>query len=160
MYCNHCGSEVDQDSKYCRYCGRPPKSDVLEGAKKEPFNIKESLENLYFACVTVMVTLFILLAGSAIQPWPELTEMQNSVLFASLFASAFTSVSILLEKRLLVISDGLMTGGLFSLGISIIASLFFNSREFSFWIISIGMATTLYTGYIKFVKNELATAEV
>ncbi len=159
MYCNHCGNEVDRDSKFCRYCGHPPKEEMFKSEKKKALDVKETLETLYFGCVTAIVTLFILLSGSAIKPWPELTEMQNSALFATVFASIFTTASILLEKRLLVISDGMMTGGLFSLGLGITVSLIFNGNEFTFWIISIGLVTTLYTGYIKFVKHELVTAK-
>ena len=159
MYCNHCGSDIADDSLYCRNCGKPPKGEILEEKTKDAINIKATLETLYFGCVTAIVTLFILLSGSAFQPWPDLTEMQNSVLFATVFASIFTALSILLEKRLLIISDGMMTGGLFSLGLGIIASLIFNEREFTFWIITIGLVTTLYTGYIKFVKSELVATQ-
>ena len=34
MLCNHCGNEIEVDSKYCRFCGKPYKNKIRKEKRK------------------------------------------------------------------------------------------------------------------------------
>ncbi len=57
-------------------------------------------------------------------------------------------------KRVPVISDGLLLGGVFILGYSIIRGFASNDDRVRFFVISVGLAMTLVLGYLKFIKEE------
>lgn len=33
MYCKHCGKEIDDDSKFCRYCGGEQETPIINSKK-------------------------------------------------------------------------------------------------------------------------------
>jgi quinol-cytochrome oxidoreductase complex cytochrome b subunit len=60
-------------------------------------------------------------------------------------------VSILFEKKLSMIADGVMLGGLFTLIYSIIRGFVSEDNKYVFLAVSIGLVVVLYLGYRKFV---------
>lgn len=69
------------------------------------------------------------------------------------FAVALFVVSLLFFKKILIISDGLLMGSVFTLIYSIVRG--FNSQDeiFRFFVVSIGLVIALILGYLKFVKS-------
>jgi predicted histidine transporter YuiF (NhaC family) len=61
-------------------------------------------------------------------------------------------VSLLFLNKILIISDGLMLGGVFTLVYSIILGFSTEDARYRFVIVSVGLLITLGLGYIKFIK--------
>ncbi len=61
--------------------------------------------------------------------------------------------SILLEKKIQLLSDGIMLGGLFSLIYGIGRGFASQNTRYVFVVISLGLATVLYLGYHRFVSK-------
>lgn len=62
------------------------------------------------------------------------------------------AVSLIFLNKILLISDGLMLGGVFTLIYSIIRGFETQDAKYRFIIVTIGLAITLGLGYIKFIK--------
>lgn len=77
---------------------------------------------------------------------------KNVSLIALVFAVAFLLVGLVLAKRLDIISDGLLLGGILTLIYSIIRGFGANDDIFRFVVVSIGLLIALVLGYIKFVR--------
>jgi hypothetical protein len=63
-------------------------------------------------------------------------------------------VSLLLRNTLLMISDGILLGGVFTLIYSIIRGFAGDSTMFRFVVVSVGLIVALILGYIKFIHPE------
>ena len=67
-------------------------------------------------------------------------------------AVSLLAISILTEKKMHIISDGVMLGGLFTLIYSIGRSFTSSSNKYAFAVTSIGLAAVIYLGYHRFVQ--------
>lgn len=67
-------------------------------------------------------------------------------------AIIFLIISLTLAKRLLLISDGLLLGGVFTLLYSIGRGFGSHDNKFQFIIVTIGLIISLILGYLKFIK--------
>lgn len=67
-------------------------------------------------------------------------------------AVALLTVSILTEKKMRIISDGVMLGGLFTLVYSIGRSFASYNNKYVFLVTSVGLAIVIYLGYHRFVR--------
>lgn len=67
-------------------------------------------------------------------------------------AIIFLVISLLLVKNLLLISDGLLLGGVFTLLYSIGRGFASQDSKFQFVTVTIGLIISLVLGYIKFIK--------
>lgn len=63
-------------------------------------------------------------------------------------------VSLLFLDKILILSDGLMLGGVFTLIYSIIRGFMSEDVRYRFIIVSVGLIVTLVLGYIKFIRQE------
>lgn len=63
-------------------------------------------------------------------------------------------VSLLFLNKILLLSDGLMLGGVFTLIYSTIRGMMTEDVRYRFVVVSIGLLITLVLGYIKFIKKE------
>lgn len=61
-------------------------------------------------------------------------------------------ISILAEKKMRIISDGIMLGGLFTLIYSIGRSFASSNSKYAFAVTSIGLVAVIYLGYHRFVQ--------
>lgn len=71
-------------------------------------------------------------------------------------AIIYLVISLVLLKRLLIISDGLILGGVFTLLYSIVRGFASNDSKFQFVIVGIGLIVAFVLGYFKFIKNQQA----
>ncbi len=61
-------------------------------------------------------------------------------------------LSLTLLQKILIIADGLLLGGIFTLVYSIIRALPSGDARFQFIVVTVGLVVTLALSYIKFVK--------
>ena len=61
---------------------------------------------------------------------------------------------LLLTNKILLLSDGLMLGGVFTLIYSIIRGMQTQDAKFRFIVAAVGLFITLGLGYMKFIKNK------
>lgn len=61
-------------------------------------------------------------------------------------------VSLTLFKKILLIADGLLLGGVLTLIYSIIRGFGSGDNMFRFIVVSVGLAISLFLGYIKFIE--------
>lgn len=67
-------------------------------------------------------------------------------------AVVLLTVSILTEKKMRIISDGVMLGGLFTLVYSIGRSFASSDSKYVFLVTSVGLVIVMYLGYHRFVR--------
>lgn len=68
-------------------------------------------------------------------------------------AIVYLMISLILAKRLMLISDGLLLGGVFTLIYSIGRGFGTNDSKFQFVTVSAGLLIALILGYFKFIKS-------
>ncbi len=66
-------------------------------------------------------------------------------------------LSLVLQKRIDMLSDGLLLGGVFTLVYSIFRSFSGNDNRYSFAVVSVGLILTMVLGYIKFIHPQTAS---
>lgn len=77
----------------------------------------------------------------------------RNVSIISLIASILIVVaSLTLFKKILIIADGLLLGGVLTLLYSVIRGFEAEDNMFRFLVVSVGLAVSLGLGYIKFIK--------
>lgn len=77
---------------------------------------------------------------------------QNVSIVTLVFSIVILIVSLTLMKNLLLISDGLLLGGVLTLLYSIIRGFMTDSSKFRFSLVAVGLIAAITVGYIKFVK--------
>ncbi len=77
---------------------------------------------------------------------------KNVSLIALICAVTFLLLGLVLARKLDIISDGLLLGGILTLIYSIIRGFGANDDIFRFIVVSIGLLIALVLGYIKFVR--------
>jgi hypothetical protein len=80
------------------------------------------------------------------------TYNRNVSVISLIAAIAYMIISLMLLKNLLLISDGLLLGGVFTLLYSIGRGFATNDSKFQFITVAIGLLISLTLGYIKFIK--------
>jgi hypothetical protein len=63
-------------------------------------------------------------------------------------------LSLTILQGTMVIADGILLGGIFTLGYSIIRGFMADSPQFAFIVVTIGLAITLTLAYVKLVKPQ------
>ena len=82
------------------------------------------------------------------------TYNRNVSVIAVPFAIMLFGASMALLRRIPVIANGLMLGGLFTLIYAIIRSFGSGDQKFMFVIVLIGIAFTLAVGYLRLIRPE------
>lgn len=85
---------------------------------------------------------------------------RNVSIMAISAAVALLVVSILFEKKIKVMSDGVMLGGLFTLFYSIGRGFASQDNKYMFAMVSISLALVLLLGYHRFVKPKSTAVKV
>lgn len=81
------------------------------------------------------------------------TYNRNVSIMTLIAAVAFLTVSLLSEKKIRVIADGIMIGGLFTLLYSLGRGFASEDSKYTFIAVTIGLITALYLGYHRFVRQ-------
>ncbi len=81
------------------------------------------------------------------------TYNRNVALIAIIASIITLVVSLTLFRKILLIADGLLLGGVLTLGYSIIRSITTGDDKFRFIIVTIGFVIALVLGYVKFIKE-------
>lgn len=76
---------------------------------------------------------------------------RNVSIIAIIAAIIMLTLSLTFFKQILVIADGLMLGGVITLGYAVIRGFSSNDDMYRFLVVSVGLIITLVLGYIKFV---------
>jgi hypothetical protein len=89
-----------------------------------------------------------------------LRSYNRNVSIISLILAVFImGISLIFALKFVIISDGMLLGGVFTLIYSIMRGLSAQNAQFSFVIVSIGLFITVFLGYWKFLRpNQHATA--
>lgn len=78
---------------------------------------------------------------------------RNVSIVSSLFAIAILVVSLTFLKKLHLLSDGILLGGLFTQLYSIIRGFASEDTKYRFVVVAVGLIISLVIGYIKFIKE-------
>lgn len=85
----------------------------------------------------------------------KMETYNRNVALVAIGASIITLfVSLSLFKKILLIADGLLLGGVFTLIYSIIRGIASGNDKFRFMIVAAGFIMALILGYIKLIKTE------
>ena len=76
---------------------------------------------------------------------------QNVSVISLVFAVLMMVISLTLFKKILVIADGLLLGGVLTLAYSIVRGFGSNDDIFRFLMVGAGLITAMALGYLKFV---------
>ncbi|WP_310604039.1 zinc ribbon domain-containing protein [Anaerosporobacter sp.] len=74
MYCRRCGSEVDDTSNYCRYCGESLRSEDLEKRQR-----KLHKETVFYTAFSIATVLFFVVCIFIIQNNPSFKRQESEV---------------------------------------------------------------------------------
>lgn len=86
----------------------------------------------------------------------EMSEYNRNVSIIVLsLAVVILALSLVLEKPLGIIADGLLLGGIFTLLYGVGRGIAVDSNKFRFLIASLGLAVSLVLGYLKFVPARI-----
>ena len=83
---------------------------------------------------------------------------RNVSLIAILAATALVIVSLTFLRTILLISDGILLGGVFTLLYSVIRGFSAEDTRFQFFVVSVGLLISLVLGYIKFIKPTISSS--
>jgi hypothetical protein len=79
---------------------------------------------------------------------------RNVSIITLVAAVLLLAISVIFEKKIKVIADGVMLGGLFTLVYSIGRGIASEDSKYVFAAVTIGLAIVLYLGYHRFAKPE------
>lgn len=82
---------------------------------------------------------------------------RNVSILTLISAVIFLVISIVFEKRMKIISDGIMLGGLFTLLYSIGRGFASEDSKYVFLVVTVGLIVVLYLGYHRFVQEHTAS---
>lgn len=77
---------------------------------------------------------------------------RNVSIVVLIFAIIFLSVGLIFDKKLGVIADGILLGGIFSLLYSLGRSFAAQDSKYSFIVVSIGLVIAFALGYLRLIK--------
>lgn len=80
---------------------------------------------------------------------------RNVSLISLAAAVALLVISLLSERKVLVLANGVMLGGLFTLVYSIIRAAMSEDSKYIFIVVTVGLIIVLYLGYHKFVRKRV-----
>lgn len=88
--------------------------------------------------------------------YQEASEQYNKYvsMIAIGFAIAMMVISLTLFKKILVIADGLLLGGVLTLAYSIVRGFGSDDDMFRFFVVGAGLITAMVLGYLKFVAPQ------
>jgi uncharacterized membrane protein YraQ (UPF0718 family) len=77
---------------------------------------------------------------------------RNVSIVALAIAVLFLAISLIFERRIPVIADGIMLGGVFTLLYSLGRSLASQDSKYSFAVVTVGLILSFVLGYVRFIS--------
>lgn len=77
---------------------------------------------------------------------------RNVSIMTLLAAVIFVAISLLFEKKINILADGIMLGGVFTLIYSLGRGFASQDSKYSFLIVTIGLVIVLALGYLRFIR--------
>lgn len=114
---------------------------------------RSSVESVYVVCVAVVTALFIYLTGAAFS-LGRLSANENTAMMSALVAAVAMIASLTIARRIPLIAEGLLAGGILALVAAIAGSLMLNKNSFTFYVATVGLVVTLVTGYLRFSRQK------
>ena len=84
---------------------------------------------------------------------------RNVSIMTLVAAVAFLVISLAYEKKIKIIADGIMLGGLFTLLYSIGRGFASEDSKYSFLTVTVGLIVVFYLGYHRFIKTHGSTTK-
>lgn len=78
---------------------------------------------------------------------------RNVSIVSLVIAVAILTVGLLFSGRFLVLSDGILLGGVFTLLYSILRATMANNIRFTFIVVAVSLAVTIFLGFWKFLRR-------
>ena len=78
--------------------------------------------------------------------------MRNVSIIAIIAATIMVVISLTFFKNILVIADGILLGGIFTLVYSVLRGFETEDNMFHFFVVSTGLLISLILGYVKFIR--------
>ena len=85
---------------------------------------------------------------------------RNVSIMTLVAAVAFLVISLAYEKKIKIIADGIMLGGLFTLLYSIGRGFASEDSKYSFLTVTVGLIVVFYLGYHRFIKTHGSTTRI
>lgn len=79
---------------------------------------------------------------------------RNVSIISVITAVIILAGSLIVAQKILFMSDGLMLGGVFTLGYAIVRGFGSGDDKFRFIVVSIGLVLSLILGYVKFIRSQ------
>ncbi len=89
----------------------------------------------------------------------EKTYNRNVAIIAIISATILVVASLTLLKKIYLIADGILLGGVFTLIYSVMRGFGAQDTMFQFFVVSVGLIISLVLGYVKFISPTLAPAQ-
>jgi hypothetical protein len=84
----------------------------------------------------------------------QISVYNRNVSIITLALAVFAlAISLLFLENIKILSNGLMLGGVFTLIYSMIRGFMVDNIKITFAIVSVGLAVSIFLGYIKFIKQ-------
>lgn len=84
---------------------------------------------------------------------------RTASLITLVIAVVILSISLIFEKQLGLIADGLLLGGIFTLLYGVGRGMATDNSKYRFMVAGIGLAISLVLGYLKFTRREAKLAK-
>jgi len=78
---------------------------------------------------------------------------RNVAIIALVLAVVILTIGLLFAKKFMILSDGILLGGVFTLIYSIIRAAGANNIRFTFVVVAVSLAVTLFLGFWKFLRR-------
>jgi len=82
------------------------------------------------------------------------TYSRNVSIIALVAAVVFLVISLVYEKKIRIIADGVLLGGLFTLLYSIGRGFASEDTKYTFVTVTVGLVVALYLGYHRFIRTQ------
>lgn len=79
---------------------------------------------------------------------------RNVSIASTIFAVLLVVISLIFLEKILILSDGILLGGLFTLVYAIVRGFVSGDEMFRFFVVSVGLFVALFVGYWRFVKEK------
>ena len=100
---------------------------------------QSGVETVYVICVAAVTALFAYLMGAAFSFSAGFSANENTAMMSALVASVAMIAGLTIARRLPLIAEGLLAGGILALVAAIAGSLILNKNSFTFYVATVAL---------------------